>query len=129
MGMRPGKPHSHSVYCSEDKNPSISIVYITLYGTGTFILMMLVWFITAWFMQWDGNVGIHQSDNILCGSSHSTVKCAHWLYCAHIAEMLFWIVVLSKARAEYIMLTSIIPSPTSNTPRLMMQTNPVHPIL
>jgi hypothetical protein len=41
------------------------------------IVVILVQFVVAWFMQWDGGAGIHQSRNILHAGVHFVVTLAH----------------------------------------------------
>jgi hypothetical protein len=75
--------------------------------------VILVRLVTARFMQRDDRTGIHQSSNILRGGVRSIVTHAHYPSHAYNGGMLFWAVVLIKACAARVTLTSLLPGPTS----------------
>jgi hypothetical protein len=62
--------------------------------------------VTAWFMQRDGKAGINRAKNILHGSVRSIVARAHCSYSAYNGEILFFMVVLSRACAVCVILPS-----------------------
>jgi hypothetical protein len=63
----------------------------------------------AWFMLRGGSAGIHWLKIFLHGSSHSIAACVHCSYVAYSGEILFWVVVLSQASTEGVILTYVPP--------------------
>jgi hypothetical protein len=70
-------------------------------------VVILAQLVTVWFMQRIGKAGIHQSNNTLWGAVRSSVTPAHGSYCADNGEILFWTVLLSRACAERVILSTL----------------------
>jgi hypothetical protein len=68
--------------------------------------VILVRLVTARFKQRDGSAGIHRSDNIMRGGVRPIVTRARCSYCVSTEKRYFWTVVLSRACAKPVILTS-----------------------